>query len=104
MGQNIMAVSEEDTATSTKTIEEVVVVGFGQKKTVKELTGSVSTMSAKAIEDIPVASVDKMLQGRVAGVQTGSANGQPGGFASVRVRGFLLLMGLKILFIVDGVR
>jgi len=106
MGQNIMAQSvKRDTATSTKTIEEVVVVGFGQKKTVKELTGSVSTMSAKAIEDIPVASVDKMLQGRVAGVQTGSANGQPGGFASVRVRGVSSINGVKDpIYIVDGVR
>jgi hypothetical protein len=36
-----------------------------------------------------------MLQGRVAGVQTGSANGQPGGFASVRVRGVSSINGVK---------
>ena len=39
-----------------------------------------------------------MLQGRVAGVQTGVSNGQPGGFASVRVRGISSINGLKILF------
>lgn len=107
MGQNIMAQSvKKDTATSTKTIEEVVVVGFGQKKTVKELTGSVGTMTAKAIEDNPVsASVDKMLQGRVAGVQTGVSNGQPGGFASVRVRGISSINGVKDpIYVIDGVR
>ena len=70
------------------------------RKTVKELTGALSTMNAKAIEDNPVAtSVDKMLQGRVAGVQTGVSSGQPGGFASVRVRVSRPLMGLKIQFI-----
>ncbi|AJW64362.1 TonB-dependent Receptor Plug Domain protein [Elizabethkingia miricola] len=107
MGQNIMAQSvKKDTAASTKTIEEVVVVGFGQKKTVKELTGSVGTMTAKAIEDNPVsASVDKMLQGRVAGVQTGVSNGQPGGFASVRVRGISSINGVKDpIYVIDGVR
>ncbi|MDR2234479.1 MAG: hypothetical protein LBE92_00005, partial [Chryseobacterium sp.] len=50
--------TKKDTATTQ--IDEVVMVGFGQKKAVTEITGSTSTMKAKAIEDIPVASVDKM--------------------------------------------
>lgn len=65
---------------------------FRSKKTVQELTGSASIMKSEQIDGVPVASVDKMLQGRVTGVQTGSSSGQPGGMASVRVRGFLLLM------------
>lgn len=86
-------------------IEEVVVVGFGQKKTVQEMTGAVSTMKAESIQDIPVASVDKMLQGRVTGVQTGSSSGQPGGMASVRVRGVSSINGVvSPIYIVDGVR
>lgn len=107
IGQSVMAQNtKRDSATSTKSIEEVVIVGFGQKKTVKELTGALSTMNAKAIEDNPVAtSVDKMLQGRVAGVQTGVSSGQPGGFASVRVRGISSINGVKDpIYIVDGVR
>lgn len=107
MGQSVLAQNtKRDSATSTKSIEEVVIVGFGQKKTVKELTGALSTMNAKAIEDNPVAtSVDKMLQGRVAGVQTGVSSGQPGGFASVRVRGISSINGVKDpIYIVDGVR
>lgn len=105
IGQAAMA-QETTNQESTKEIEEVVVVGFGQKKTVKELTGSVGTMTAKAIEDNPVsASVDKMLQGRVAGVQTGVSNGQPGGFASVRVRGISSINGVKDpIYVIDGVR
>ena len=84
---------------------EVVVVGFGVTKSVKEITGSTSTMTSKAIEDLPVASVDKMLQGRVTGVQTGNASGQPGGMASVRVRGISSINGsTNPIWIVDGVR
>ncbi len=84
---------------------EVVVVGFGITKSVKEITGSTSTMTSKAIEDLPVASVDKMLQGRVTGVQTGNASGQPGGMASVRVRGISSINGsTNPIWIVDGVR
>ena len=97
--------SKRDTTTKEQQIEEVVMVGFGQKKAVQEITGSTSTMKAKAIEDIPVASVDKMLQGRVTGVQTGSTSGQPGGFASVRVRGVASINGgVTPIYVIDGVR
>ncbi|KPH11452.1 SusC/RagA family TonB-linked outer membrane protein [Chryseobacterium sp. ERMR1:04] len=105
LGQAAFAQSKKDTVAKETQIEEVVMVGFGQKKTVQEMTGSASTMSAKAIEDVPVASVDKMLQGRVAGVQTGNASGQPGGMASVRVRGISSINGVSSpIYIVDGVR
>ncbi|AYO58552.1 SusC/RagA family TonB-linked outer membrane protein [Chryseobacterium sp. 6424] len=101
-GQAVMA--QKDSLKTTN-IDEVVVVGFGQKKTVQEMTGSISTMSAESIDDVPVASVDKMLQGRVAGVQTGAASGQPGGFSNVRVRGISSINGVTSpIYIVDGVR
>lgn len=101
-GQLVMA---QQDSLKTENIDEVIVVGFGQKKTVQELTGSISTMSAESIEDIPVASIDKMLQGRVAGVQTGSASGQPGGFSNVRVRGISSINGVTTpIYIIDGVR
>ena len=84
---------------------EVVVVGFGQTKSIKEITGSTSTMTAESIADVPVASVDKMLQGRVSGVQTGNSSGQPGGMAQVRVRGVSSINGNQNpIWIVDGVR
>ncbi|MFV0152133.1 SusC/RagA family TonB-linked outer membrane protein [Empedobacter falsenii] len=92
-------------ADETKDLDEVVVIGFGQTKTVKEITGATSTMTSKSIEDLPVASVDKMLQGRVSGVQTGNASGQPGGMANVRVRGISSINGsTNPIWIVDGVR
>ncbi|REC80186.1 SusC/RagA family TonB-linked outer membrane protein [Chryseobacterium elymi] len=105
LGQAAFAQTTKKDTASTTQIDEVVMVGFGQKKAVSEMTGSTSTMKAKAIEDIPVASVDKMLQGRVTGVQTGSSSGQPGGFASVRVRGVASINGgVSPIYIVDGVR
>lgn len=101
-GQLIMA---QQDSLKTENIDEVIVVAFGQKKTVQELTGSISTMSAESIEDVPVASIDKMLQGRVAGVQTGAASGQPGGFSNVRVRGISSINGVTTpIYIIDGVR
>ncbi|SKB81492.1 TonB-linked outer membrane protein, SusC/RagA family [Soonwooa buanensis] len=104
-GQAVFAQQKAKDTASTKEIEEVVIVGFGQKKTVQELTGSASVMSAKSIEDVPVASVDKMLQGRVTGVQAGSSSGQPGGMANVRVRGVSSINGVTSpIYIVDGVR
>lgn len=96
---------QADTTAKETQIEEVVMVGFGQKRAVQEITGSTSTMKAKAIDDVPVASVDKLLQGRVSGVQTGSSSGQPGGFASVRVRGVASINGgVSPIYIIDGVR
>ena len=103
-GQAVMAQKKKDSL-GEKKIEEVVIVGFGQKKTVNELTGAVGNIKADAIENVPVASIDKMLQGRVAGVQTGNASGQPGGFATVRVRGIASVNGgVNPIYIVDGVR
>ncbi|WP_374362162.1 SusC/RagA family TonB-linked outer membrane protein [Cloacibacterium sp.] len=104
-GQVVMAQKKNDTVKSEKAIDEVVIVGFGQKKSIQEITGSTSTMKSEKIKDVPVASVDKMLQGRVAGVQTGSSSGQPGGMASVRVRGVSSINGVvSPIYVVDGVR
>lgn len=100
----VMAQKKKDSVKEKK-IDEVVIVGFGQKKTVQELTGATSIMKSEQIDDVPVASVDKMLQGRVTGVQTGSSSGQPGGMASVRVRGVSSINGVvSPIYIVDGVR
>ena len=99
-----MAQQKKDSLNEKK-IDEVVIVGFGQKKTVQELTGSASIMKSEQIDGVPVASVDKMLQGRVTGVQTGSSSGQPGGMASVRVRGVSSINGVvSPIYVVDGVR
>lgn len=88
IGQDLLFAQQKKDTVKTREIEEVVMVGFGQKKSVKEVTGSVSTMKADKIDKVPVASVDKMMMGRVSGVQTGSASGQPG---ALRMSGFGVL-------------
>lgn len=89
---------------SVQNIDEVVVVGFGQKKAVQELTGSVGRVG-KEVADVSMGSIDKALAGRVAGVQGGMATGQPGGAAQIRVRGMSSANGRNNpIIVIDGVR
>lgn len=84
-------------------IPEVVVVGFGKKQAVKELTGAVSKLDNVA--DNNSISVDKVLLGRVAGVQGGVISGQPGSAATIRIRGVASVNGRnEPVYVIDGVR
>src|SRR5271165_5836437 len=68
------------------TLSEVAVVAIGygtQKRT--DLTGAISSVSAKQIEEVPVTSLDQALQGRAAGVQVTNNDGTPGGNVSVLI-------------------
>lgn len=89
----------------TKTLEEVVVVGYGtQKKSV--VTGAISSIKAKDIENIPNGRIEQTLQGRTSGVIVAANAGQPGSPATVRVRGittFDTYGGNNPLWVVDGV-
>ncbi|MGI4805101.1 MAG: TonB-dependent receptor plug domain-containing protein, partial [Janthinobacterium lividum] len=53
---------------NTKSLSEVVVIGYGTAKR-SDLTGSVSSVNAATIAKVPVVTVDQALQGRAAGVQ-----------------------------------
>ncbi len=85
-------------------LDEIVVVGYGsQKKSV--VTGSISTIGAKELKNVPVQRVDQALQGRTSGVVVASNSGQPGSSATVRVRGITSLSdgANQPLWVVDGV-
>lgn len=89
---------EED----VRSLEEVVVVGYGTVKK-SDLTGSVSSVKGDAFKDMPVISVDQALQGRAAGVQVTQSSAAPGGGLSVRVRGAnSLISGSEPLYVIDG--
>lgn len=77
-----------DTATRSRDIEEVVVVGFGKQKK-QNVTGSISVISEKAIEGRPVNNVVEALKGTAAGMSfnTGSGGGQLDNSASFNIRG-----------------
>ncbi len=84
-------------------IEELVVIGYGFKKK-RDLTGSISSISASNIEDTPVKDVLSALQGRAPGVVVTANSGAPGAGITVRVRGYSSLnSGNDPLYVVDGV-
>lgn len=67
-------------------LDEVVVVGFGTQKKVN-LTGSVSSVSAKELSDRPVALVTQALQGMVPGLSITQSSGSLNSRAGISIRG-----------------
>lgn len=86
----------------TKTLEEVVVVGYGvQKKS--DITGSTANVKGDDLIKQPVLTATQAMQGKVAGVQIISS-GQPGSSPQIRVRGVgTALAGTTSLYVVDGI-
>ncbi|MXV50565.1 SusC/RagA family TonB-linked outer membrane protein [Pedobacter sp. HMF7647] len=88
--------------TTSKDLNEVVVVGYGTVKK-GDLTGSVASIKGSELNRTPAASVDQLLQGKIAGVQVTTSGGQPGSGATIRIRGASSLNGSKDpLVVVDG--
>lgn len=87
---------------SSKDISEVVVVGYGTQLK-RDVTGSISKINAKEIEDIPVASFEQAIQGKAAGVVIESGSGKVGQGIKVRIRGTSSISASsQPLYIVDG--
>lgn len=88
---------------SSISIDEVVVVGYGQTR--KEgLTGSVTTLRSDRLEQVPLASVEQTLQGNVAGLQSVTGNGQPGANVQIRIRGIgSISASSEPLYVIDGI-
>jgi len=87
-----------------KSISEVVVVGYGTVRR-RDLTGSVSSVTAREIADMPLNSASDVLTGRLAGVNIVSSEGQPGSDATVRVRGGgSITQDNSPIYIVDGIQ
>src|SRR5690606_32811314 len=70
----------------TKTLEEVVVIGYGIVRK-SDLTGSVSSVKGEDLTRIPAVSPMQNLQGKVSGLQVTSPSGAPGSSPVVRIRG-----------------
>ena len=79
-------VPNDSTKISTKDIDEVVVIGYGTVKK-SDLTGSVSSVSAKDLAATPAMNALQALQGRAAGLNIVTASGAPGATANVTIRG-----------------
>lgn len=83
-------------------LEEVVVIGYGTVKK-SDLTGSVSSISDKALKDFKTSSVVEALGGQIAGVNITASDGTPGAGYDIKIRGVGTVNGDSApLFIVDG--
>lgn len=88
--------------TDNKSLEEVVVVGYGTVKK-SDLTGSVAKVGEANIKATPIASLDRAMQGRAAGVQVVSNSARPGGGSTIRIRGSgSVNAGNDPLYVIDG--
>ena len=84
-------------------LNEVVVTGYGTARK-QDVTGAVTVLGAKDFNQGTFTSPEQLLQGRVSGVQVSSNSGQPGGPATIRVRGNSAVTGTgQPLYVVDGV-
>lgn len=87
---------------SDRSLEEVVVVGYGTARR-SDITSSITSLKAQELKDMPAAGIDQLLQGKAAGVTVTSNGGQPGGGVSVKVRGVTSINSNDPLFVIDGV-
>ena len=85
----------------SESLDEVVVIGYGvQKKS--DITGAISSVSGKDINNVPVASPLQALQGKAAGVNIVQNTGAPGGNATIKIRGTGTINDADPLYVVDG--
>ena len=83
-------------------LDEVIVVGYGTQKKVN-LTGAVTQVGAKELEDRPVSNMSQLLQGVVPNMNVTFNSGRPGQGGSFNIRGTTSLSGGSPLILIDGV-
>lgn len=87
-------------ALDSEILGEVVVIGYGSVEK-KDVTGVIATVEEKQFNRGIIGSPDKLLTGKVAGLQI-SQNGEPGAATEIRLRG-RSMNGETPLFVIDGV-
>ena len=87
----------------TQKVDEVVVVAYGISEK-ESLTGAISYLNNKTIENRSVTNVASLLEGRVTGVRVNDTYGEPGADPIIRIRGFTSINGSNSpLYILNGV-
>ncbi|MCF0070966.1 TonB-dependent receptor [Dyadobacter sp. CY261] len=90
-------------ASDQKILTEVVVVGYGTQKK-SQLTGAISSVGAKEINEMPITNLGQALQGRAAGVDVTQAGSKPGTVPKILIRGRRSFnAGNDPLYVVDGI-
>lgn len=92
---NVILIQEDNT------LDEIVVVGYGTVRK-RDLTGSLASVGAEAMEDRPVANIGEALQGRASGVQIVNS-GSPGSNVSIQIRGLGSINNSAPLLVIDGI-
>ncbi|REA63451.1 SusC/RagA family TonB-linked outer membrane protein [Dyadobacter luteus] len=86
----------------TKSLEELVVVGYGTQKK-SDLTGAISSLTEQQIRERPVQNVVQALQGKVSGVDI-TSNQRPGEVGRIRIRGNRSINASnEPLYVIDGI-
>lgn len=85
----------------SKNLDELVVIGYGTQKK-SDITGSISSIAGKDINDIPVSSALQAIQGRAAGVNIVQNTGAPGSSTTIKIRGTGTVNDADPLYVVDG--
>ncbi|MBV9773769.1 MAG: SusC/RagA family TonB-linked outer membrane protein [Gemmatimonadetes bacterium] len=85
-------------------LEGLVVTGQATSVRRQNVANAVAVVSAQELERAPAQTVEKALQGKIAGAAISTNSGAPGGGAQVRIRGVSSLIGnSEPLYVVDGV-
>ena len=88
----------------SKSLDELVVVGYGSGQKIGSITGSIVTVNSESIRNKASANVVDALQGRVPGVMIYTSSGEPSATSSIVVRGVGTLEGSSApLYILDGI-
>jgi TonB-linked SusC/RagA family outer membrane protein len=87
----------------TKTLDEVIVIGYGTSRK-KDITGSVASVRADDLNIVASPNVTQMLQGKVAGMSAIQSSAQPGAGMNITIRGAASPSGSNDpLYVIDGV-
>ena len=98
-GTSINVLLEEDAAQ----LDEVVIIGYGSVS-VKDATGSVSSVKAGDFNQGVITSPEQLIQGKTSGVQITQSSGAPGAGISIRIRGTASIRSNNNpLFVIDGI-
>lgn len=99
-----LSLAEESTG-----LDEVVITGYGSKKK-SELLGSVASIKAEDIQDLPVPNIAAALRNRIPGVSVGTVSGKPGSSVTLNIRNSFSSDQAKLngvtnepLYVIDGI-
>ena len=84
-------------------LSEIVVTGYSEIEQ-KKLVSSIAVVGGESIENVPLADINQIIQGRAPGVYSTSPSGQPGAAQNIRIRGTgSISAGRGPLYVIDGI-